>query len=431
MIGDQRFTVSEGGSALPLFCIQEQTGTPVGVLERHLRAYSKRLRSDLRLRSEPFVVSEGSLKVGGVAGVMGLTSGVELEVVPKCFDPQSHGWHDDFLLMAIATKLGRVLRRERVSASLDGERQDVMTLVAVAFLEEFEKLSPVPIREYRSSSWTSMSLDGELDYGEIWNPGIDGFRQSGSVLSIHNRYMGVIIAAASYLVGVVADVGIRHRLRRLVGMFPMVLNSPVGGKVPGRYTRWQYLYDLSVAVQAGHGMKLVSGGSIHAPGFVVSTELGWERLLGLAFKANINEWSVVAQAPLQLGSRGPSRRPVITHPDFVLNSSVLSEPIVVDAKYKATEFVSTRTISSQDLYEALAFLTALGSKTAFLVYPSGELSRSGVDAGKVEVFDVVNVESRRIFGVRVSTSGVGRPHGLADFGYNLGHSLLKLADLDL
>jgi hypothetical protein len=119
---------------------------------------------------------------------------------------------------------------------------------------------------------------------------------------------------------------------------------------------------------------------------------------------------------------------VVTRPDLLLKSPRWEDPVVVDAKYKATDSARAQAVSSADVYEMLAFLKASDSRTAILLYPSDGMGENGGDAGTVEVFDVVDIPPHRVFGVRVSTSGVGRAGGLADFGRSLGRALVNLAE---
>ena len=165
---DRRPSIPEGGNAVPLAAIEAEIGVPVQFLESLFMETSERLRHELRLRDNPFTLANEAVSANGIAGVIRLGAGVEIEIVPKCFHKDNPYWHDDFLLMAVVTRLGRLFIRERVSASLRVEHRDVLTLLAAVFLEDFERLIRVPIREYRKSSWVSPAVDGELDYSEVW-----------------------------------------------------------------------------------------------------------------------------------------------------------------------------------------------------------------------------------------------------------------------
>ena len=412
---------------MSLSSIEEMTGLPASSIQPIFVEISERLRRELRLRDQPFTVAGGSVRASGVAGVIRLAPWVEIEVVPKCFYPESSDWHDDFLLMAAVTKLGRIFRREQVSASLRSEHRDVLTLLAAVFLDDFERLSRVPIREYRRSSWVDPNLDGELDYAEVWAPRPEGFLQVSPILSADNQFMEVIGEAALYLGGMSADRGIGQRLRSLAAAFPNVVRARTRERVPGRYARWQDLYDLAIAVREGLGMQLGPNGGLRAPGFVLNTERGWEDLLTLAFTSQGSSLGARVKPPGRLGTRYPGSRDVLTYPDVVLNPPSFKEPIVVDAKYKGTATRPVEGIAAADLYEALAFLRAQRSRVAILIYPGGSPSSVEVEPGTLVPFDEVSIGSRRIIGARVSTGGVGRTRGLAEFGRRLGQCILEVA----
>ena len=425
LAGSRRLTFHEGGGRVSLHEVSERLGLEQHIVESTLADVSNRYMRELRLRSQPFMVADGGVAVMGIAGVISVGRDVELEVVPKCFDGSSDGWRDDFLVMAATTRLGRLLWRDRVSASVSEGGSDVLTLMAAAFLEEFERLFRIPIREYRRRAWTSIDLDGEMDYGEAWSVGPDGFRQGGLSLSTDNRYMAVICAAANYLGRSTQDRGVGSRLTRLASWFRATEDPHRAGRVPGRFASWQYLYDLAVAVGEGYGLRLGGDGNLRAPGFVLNTVQGWEDLLGLGFRSQGGTLAVRTQRRLTLGTRGQDGEPVVVRPDFVLEPPSLGRAFVVDAKYKNVE--GDGRILAADLYEALACLDALGGTVAVLAYPGGDLSASGVEAGHVEVFDEVFLEARRVVGVRVSTDGIGKAGGFVRFGRRLGESLIEIA----
>ena len=421
-----RPTLLEGGSGESLSNIGATIGLPIDTLRRMFLESSGRLRRELHLREEPFTFIGDMVSSSGISGVIRLGPRVEIEIIPKCFDPRNANWRNDFMVMAAVTKLGRILRREQVSARFRTEHRDVLSLLAALFLEEFERLSRVPIREYVRSSWIDSNIDGELDYGEFWQSYPDGFVQDGVRLSVENQFMGVIGEAAHYLGTASADRGIGQRLCRLATAFHSVVKGRIAKRVPGRYVRWQQLYDMAVAIRTGLGMQLSPDGALRAPGFVLNTERGWEDLLTLSLKTQGSSLRAREKPKSILGVRYPSGDDVVTRPDLVLNPPSVELPIVVDAKYKGTAVRPLKQIASEDLYESLAFLEAQQCDVAVLVYPGSSLAEQ-IDIGMLMPFDEVTVGSRRVIGARVSTNGVGRARGLAVFGRRLGESLLEVA----
>ena len=429
MLSDLRPMIPESGNSISLSAIEEMTGVPASSLKSMFLKSSERLRHELKLRDAPFTLNEETVSAYGIAGIVSLATGVEVEIVPKCLNQNNANWHDDFLFMAVITRLGRIFQREHVSASMRRKHKDVLTLLAAVFLADFERLSRVPIREYRNSSWFEPTIDGELDYSEIWSVRQEGFLQTGPLLSVDNRYMRVIGAAATFLANASTDRNISRRLRRRVALFPQVFTGRKREKVPGRYVRWQYLYDLATAVLSGHGMRLAPFGGLRAPGFVLNTERGWEDLLILALTSQGNSLRAKAKPRSKLGIRIPGMQDVVTYPDIVLDPPALGETVVVDAKYRRTPGRNINRISSDDLYEALAFLTATRSTVAVLVYPSGDRisANEEVKLGMLFPFDRVSIGLQHVVGATVSTNGVGETNGFVEFGRRLSECLLDLA----
>lgn len=428
MVNSSRPALHEGAGPAPLVGLEEATGLDASHLRHLLEDRSTRLKRDLRLRAEPFVFEGLGVATTGIAGVVRLAPTVELEVVPKCFTPSNPGWRDDFLFMATVTRLGRIFRRERVSASRRKDHEDLLSLLADVFLEEFEQLVRVPIREYRRLTWTEPDIDGDLNYEEVWAPLPEGLPQSGSRLSARNPFMGTISEAAAYLGGVSMDRGVGQRLQRLAAPFrgPVPSRPPV--RVPGRHAHWQELYDLARDILAGHGLHLAPGGGLHAPGFVLNTERCWEDTLALALVTRGGPLGARVKPRLRLGERRGSGVPetVFATPDLVLAPPSLTERIVVDAKYKGGSHPPIASMDRSDVYEALAFAEAADCSVAILVYPHGA-GDSPAETGEVAVFDELAIGRRRVLGVTVNTRGIGRPRGLTEFGRGFGEGLLRLA----
>ena len=414
---------------MSLSCMEATVGLPVATLRILFLESSARLRRELRLREEPFTFLGDLVSARGIAGVIRLGPRVEIEVIPKCFSAENADWRNDFMVMAAVTRLGRIFRREQVSARFRNQHRDVLSLLAAVFLEEFERLGRVPIREYVRSSWIDLNIDGELDYGEFWQSHADGWVQDGVRLSVDNQFMGVIGAAASFLGAAAVDRGVGLRLSRLAAAFQSAVRGRVPMRVPGRYVRWQQLYDLAVAVRSGLGMQLSPDGALKAPGFVLNTERGWEDLLAISLATQGRDLRTRVKPASKLGTRWPGMRDVLTYPDLVLDPPSIEGSVVVDAKYKGTAERPIKQISSDDLYEALAFLEAQQSHVAVLVYPgSGSLKDFG--AGMLVPFDEVTVGSRQVIGANVSTNGVGQTRGLEKFGRRLGECILEVTRRD-
>ena len=387
------------------------------------------MRRDLSLRAAPFTFEEAAVATSGVAGIVQLGPNAELEVVPKCFAPGNPAWRDDFLFMATVTRLARIFRRERVSATRRENHSDLLSLLADIFLDELERWVRVPIREYGRFAWTSPDIDGDLAYPELWEPRPEGLPQMGSRLSTDNAFMGTISEAAEYLGKASTDRGVRQRLQRVASPFRASVNRRRPTRVPGRYAHWQELYDLARDVLAGHGMQLESTGRRRAPGFVLNTERCWEDVLALALMTRRDSLGTKVKPRLTLGERfrGDSPRSpeaVSATPDILLDPPSLRR-IVVDAKYKGSAQLPITAIDRADVYEALGFMQAAACDIAILVHPDSEADSA--ETGAVTRFDEVVIDHRRVIGVTLNMRGIGRVQGLLDFGHRFGEGLLEFA----
>ena len=420
----------EGAAATPLSRIEQLTEVDADRLRRLFAARSSRLRSDLGLPEDPFVFDGSTITTRGVAGILQLGPNLEVEIVPKCYLPDTPYWRDDFLFMATVMKYGRLFRRERIAANRQKSSDDLRSIVAEIFLYELDELIRMPIREYRRRSWTDHEIDGELDYAEVWDNYPDGFAQTGSRLSIDNPFMATIGAAARHLTTAATDGGIRQRLERRAIQLGDVEYPQVRTYVPGRHARWQDLYDLALDILTGHDSLLLSDGMLRAPGFLLNTQRSWEEILGLALMTRAGLLGTKIKPKLVLGQRtraiNSAASKALAEPDILLNPPSLSSTVVVDAKYKGRVMEPLTLISRADLYESLGFMIAADSRLAILVYPDSAVD-AAVDTGEIAIFDEVVIEERRVIGVSVSTRGIGRGRGFTEFANRFGQGLLELA----
>lgn len=419
--------LSENSAPIPIAALATAFGTSADNLRRLLRERSDRLRQEFRLGEDPLAIDHAGVQARGVAGVVRLAPGMEMEIAPKCLDGQDPSWREDFLVLAVITRLGRVLGRERVAASLREQNRDVATLLAAAFLDEFERLSRIPIREYQRSAWVEASLDGELDCAEVWEPRPEGFAQVGPRFTSLNSYMTTIAHAGALLASATTDRGVGERLRQPFRAFPNVTIASRKRRVPGRYARWQHLYDLALAVLDGFGLQLRPDGLLQGPGFMLNTERGWEDLISFAMTAQGSQLRARLKPPSTLGTRRRGAQAVLTYPDIVLHPASSAEPIVVDAKYKGSAVTPLRQVSSGDLYEALAFLESQHASVAILIYPGTRGDSTSTTCGALSIFDEVVSGGRTVIGATVDVHGIGARHGLIHFGRRLTQDILEIA----
>ena len=77
---------------------------------------SRRLRKLKKLGSEPILVDGDHVKVDGIAGLVRVEPGLELEVAPKFLGHEQAGWREDFFRIAGLTRNGWILPHEKIDA---------------------------------------------------------------------------------------------------------------------------------------------------------------------------------------------------------------------------------------------------------------------------------------------------------------------------
>src|SRR5437016_796584 len=125
----RRLSIVEYGPATNIPNEAERLGIAPATLQKHLEQTARRL-SDVLGVTDPISFERGGFRVGGVAGLIRLTNGLELEVCPKFLDPTDPGWRDDFFLIATHTRYGRVLPKESLQAEMK-EKYSLADLIAL------------------------------------------------------------------------------------------------------------------------------------------------------------------------------------------------------------------------------------------------------------------------------------------------------------
>jgi 5-methylcytosine-specific restriction enzyme subunit McrC len=139
-----RLLMHEYGESIALddVCAQSGLGLP-GVRALFLRA-SDRLRQGLRL-SDLLTVGYDSVRAEGFAGLLRLSSSVELEVVPKFLDPDDPSWRGDFVYLAMMSRWGRILPADGLHVAM-GDRTLLANLVAAAVVQLYWDSHRRPLR---------------------------------------------------------------------------------------------------------------------------------------------------------------------------------------------------------------------------------------------------------------------------------------------
>lgn len=371
-----------------------------------LRELNDRVKSLLGYEYDPLTVSaSGGLKADGVAGLLRLNSGVELEIVPKFLDPKSTSWRSDFFLLAVLVRTGHLLLHDEISAGTQ-DRGDLATLIGRSFLSLYDENARRSIRGYRRVTLSDFAIEGDVDWESTVLPGPDGFAVSRLELTRQNPHNATLAAAVQALIPEVTDIDTQTQLR-LVGRQLASQGAPpsVFPPLPPRHASWQQAYELAQLIVTGLGLNLHEG-RFTGPGFVLSTWSAWEALCEEVVRRALPDHSVRGQHKWVLGYRGET--PVHATPDI---SPIAGDgaPLLLDAKYKA-RLGRSPSISSTDLYESLAFLRAGKAQQMCLLYPALKTSQE-LPLGVWRQFDQVEVDDLVIQGFEVQVQGLAQSGG--------------------
>ena len=411
----RRFTLVEYDEPTPLAArIAVEVGMAPSRARDLIVAAGDRAGSILGTRESPLRWTGDRVRAENCAGLLLLSSGVELEIAPK-FLGDEQGWREDFFLLAMLAHHGRLLDGEGLRAS-GSVASDLATLIGRSLVEMYWRNHRRPLRTYRRLSTADFAVDGEFEAADLLMPGEQGFEQVVTSFTRANPFNAVIRAAAEALAPVVPDPETRARLERVAHSLPR--QAPPGRlhdrRLPSRGRAWQPTYDLSIDILRGLGGAYDPGAAI-APGYIVGTWQVWETLLALALRTAFGRSAVRSQSEFPLGERwrGGSAAALNVKPDNVVE--VLGSTVVLDAKYKGRIGARKQGVDAADVYEALAFARAVGVGKAVLAYPRVPQGPVRPPPGAATEMERINVAEVTIVALEVAVSGIARPHGLKQF----------------
>jgi len=377
-----------------------------------------RLRQGLRVKSDPLRVEYDSVRAEGFAGLLRLSSSVELEVVPKFLDPSGTSWRGDFVYLAMMSRWGRILPADGLHVAM-GDRTLLANLVAAAIVQLYWDSHRRPLRLYRATGVEEFAFDGEVDPEHVVMPPVDGYAQSVLRLSRRNDFNATIARAVTSLRGEVSDGALAAQLDRVVfalGKQERCAPSRMRRRrLPARHQRWQDLLLLAEQILAGLGLDYSDSAWLTGPGFVIRTADAWETLVFEALRLGSGA-SSVAKTTYLLGRHWRGRDAEVT-PDVTLTPPGGEHLLLIDAKYKTASDKGAR-VASADLYEALAFMRASDTSTTLLVYPGTPRNSTGVP-GAFSVFDRISVGQRNVYAATVEISGLSRRSGMRELSNGL------------
>lgn len=161
---------------------------------------------------------------------------------------------------------------------------------------------------------------------------------------------------------------VRHRLLRQVHRLAEVSELPAGAALPGwspsrLNARYQPALWLAEVILRSHSFEL-GRGRVPATGFLLNMAKVFEDFVVGALGSALEDrfgGRAVAQDPWKLDAAGL----VSMYPDLVWYPQPGRPGLVVDAKYKVD------TVPNADVYQLLAYCTALGLREGRLVYARG------------------------------------------------------------
>ena len=110
-------------------------------------------------------------------------------------------------------------------------------------------------------------------------------------------------------------------------------------------------------------------------------------------------------------------------PDLLITAN--ESRFVLDAKYKTNSDKGKLRISEADTYEAFAYSKATDCESVVLAYPALP-GKQQLPIGQVDLFERINIDKTRIYGVQVEVRGISRKGGLAAFSRRLQLELTEL-----
>lgn len=327
------------------------------------------------------------LKPGSAVGAVSVAD-VEVHVHPK-IPVERVVW---LLEASAANPRWRDLDRVEVSHA-----PDLLTVV----VDAFERLTTRALRlglvqGYRTREEALATVRGRIREADQLR------RHPGRALPIEVRYDDFTVdTAENRLLRSAVSVGrrlrglppqLRYRLAHLDARFTDVAGH-VAGRSPEPWaatrlnSRFHAALRLADVIVRGGSFE-TRGAGLTVTGFVIDMAKVFEDFVVARLTPRLR--AVGGRVRAQFGTHLDVDRTVVMRPDLVWQAGDGSPLAVVDVKYKAEK---PSGVPNADLYQALAYATALGLPTAHLVYAMGEEPRritcsgAGVRIG-IEILDL-------------------------------------------
>ncbi len=379
--------------------------------EHQLRKTGERLQAQHSLATNPIEINAYGVSAKRVAGTVAIGRNAELEIRPKFAAPNDE-WQEDLLFLALFTVYGHVDLVRTVSAATTS-KNTMADLVGRILLGLIGQNSRRPLKTRRASTVLSWEPISELDPEAMLNPDDDGWAQRIYQMSVDNEWWATIHSGIQALLPHLRDPSVSSGLTDLVARWgrPRTRPSVVQKSLPPRLSAWQSAYDLAFELTRGSSTS-PSLGPFATFGFTVDTWRTWEALLERALIMAVGANRVALQIGHTFGTavKGAKSATLEVFPDAVITDH--HGFLIVDAKYKGRHDRGFEGISAQDRYEMLAFMHAVGTNRAVLLYPS----LAGAAAGAApEELEISTIPRGTIKAVALGLRGIGKPAGLYEF----------------
>jgi len=414
--------------------LRHDIGLAIGVdrdtADQILLDAGNRIALNMGLSYNPISIGVDGVKVVDVAGLIRLSPSLELEIVPKFLDSNDPAstWREDFFYLSTLSQYGRLLPVEYLSSS-GGTSRDLAALVAHSIVGMYDSNKRRPLRTYRRIREYDFFLDGDIDPIDLIFPSADGFEQERLCFDKHNGWNADIVAAARKLLPELRTPSVLGSLMRMIeDLSPQ--KSPANRKkpIPSRHHAWKPLHQLSVDVLKGFGLNYQQN-NMHAPGYMIVTWRVWEDLLTVAARLGFGNPNVRSQRHFHLGNRinanTRNTSTILVRPDCIIEADGARPRFILDAKYKARVEKGGLHISSNDIYEALAFSKACKCDHVVLAYPALPASKPP-PIGSCVVFEEVIVGAVRIIGVHIEIRSVSKKGSINTFADNMKKTITTI-----
>lgn len=379
--------------------------------EQQLRKVGERLQAQHGLAANPIEINGTGVTAKRVAGTVALGRDAELEIRPK-FAAAGTTWQEDLLFLALFTVYGHVDLIRTVSAATTSQNT-MADLVGRILLGLIGQNSRRPLKTRRAATVFSFEPLSELDPEAVLNPEDDGWPQRVYQMSLDNEWWATIHAGIRALLPHLRDTSIASGLTDLVARWgpPRTRPSIMRKTLPPRFTPWQSAYDLSYELTRGSSTA-PSLGPFSTFGFTLDTWRTWEALLERVLLVAVGADRVALQKGHSFGATHKQARTSLlqVYPDAVISDAAGLQ--IVDAKYKGRHEIGFEGISAADRYEVLAFMHAVGTPRATLLYPS--LVGAKVDDAP-EVLETSRIPLGTVRAIALGINGIGKPSGLYKF----------------